>query len=47
MEQSLQNLIHHANVVVPFELVLHVHQIFVEGIQSPGEQFAHVETDDG
>ena len=45
MQERFQNFIHHADVVVPFKLVLHIHEIFVEGIKPSRQQFANVKAD--
>jgi hypothetical protein len=37
VHERIQNFIHQADVIMTFELMLHVHQIFVERIHTPGE----------
>jgi len=43
VQQGFQNFIHHADVIVAFKLVLHVHQIFGQRIQAPGEQLGDMQ----
>ena len=44
MHERFQNFVHHAQVVMPFVLPLHIHEILVKRVEAVGEQFGHVET---
>jgi hypothetical protein len=45
LEKRLQHLIHHADVIVSFKLVLHVHQITVQCVKASSQEQAHVKAD--
>jgi hypothetical protein len=47
VHEGVQNFIDHAEVVVTLELVFHIDEIFIEGIQAAGHEFADVQTDGG
>jgi len=43
VQERFQNFVHHADVVVSFELLFDVHEIFVERIETAGQQLADME----
>ena len=44
VHERVQHLVHHAHVIVALVLLLHIHQIFVQGIQPRGQQFGDMKT---
>src|SRR6266436_4967939 len=43
VQERFQNFVHHADVVVPLELLFDVHEILVQRIETASQQFAHVQ----
>jgi hypothetical protein len=38
MHKGIKNFIYHAEVVVTFALLLHIHEIFIHGVETGGQQ---------
>ena len=47
VHEHFQNLVHHTKMVVAFELLPDIDQIFVQRIEAPREKFGDVHGDDG
>ena len=43
MDQGVKNVVHHAEMVVSFILLFHVHQIFIQGMQAGREHFCNIQ----
>ncbi len=47
VDQGIEHGVEHAEVVVSSELLFHIDQVFVHGIESPSEEAAEVDADGG
>ena len=47
VDQGIEHGVEHAEVVVSGELLFHIDQVFVHGIESPSEEAAEVDADGG
>ena len=47
VHEGLEDFVDHADVIVALVLGLHVDEVFVEGVEAPGEESGYVEGDLG
>ena len=44
VHEGLEDFVHHAEMIVTFVLPLHIHEVFAQGVEPPGQQTSYVKT---